>query len=384
MTAGGIPNGSRTVAARCLAGLVAPSGRGSQSPPMRNLASLRGLSCLFVALVSASSGACAVSNERSSGGEPLDGSTDGGLAFDAAAQETDARHADDGGLALDGASDGASVSGTSVIYATTDTELWSMDPSTKIVTKVGSFDFGSASPENVTDVAVDGSGAVWINSTSHVYLATLPTTGPGPVALALKLTLPGSSKFYALGFAPAGVLESGEGLVAGDSLGDLYYIPASSPTPTLQKLGGFGPCASGDPSPCKSGDVWELSGDVVFYSLDGKPRGLATLRACSKGACQNTNDVVAEVDMVALATKSPVANLRKQILGKGSGYSRLFGVGAWDDKIYGFSFADKTASAQLVSIDSTGAGSSLQTFDSLAAGWTGAGVSTKAKISVIK
>ncbi len=335
------------------------------------------------AVAALTSASCAVSNDRSPASDSLDAGGDGGFAFDTG-RSGDTGTSNDGGLIIDGGTDSGAPLGTSVIYATTDTELWSMDPATKAVTKIGAFDFGSGSAENMTDVAVDAGGAVWVNSTNHVYLAALPASGSGPVVLTLKLTLPSSSKFYALGFAPAGVLESGEGLVAGDSLGDLYYIPASSPTPTLQKLGGFGPCKTGDPSPCKSGDFWELSGDVVFYSVDGSPRGLATLRACTKSACQNTNDVVAEVDMTALATKNPSANLRKQILGSGTGFSRIFGVGAWEDKVYGFSFAEKTVPAQLVSIDGTGTGTSLQSFASLTGGWTGAGVTTKAKISVIK
>ncbi|GAC1353071.1 MAG: hypothetical protein NVS3B20_22510 [Polyangiales bacterium] len=276
--------------------------------------------------------------------------------------------------------------GTSTIYVSTDTELWKMDPSTKMVTKIGAFVYPGAT-ENITDVAVNGDDQVWVNSVDKVYLAMLPSTGAGPVQLTLKLTLPSGSKFYALGFAPAGVLEKGEGLVAGDSLGDLYYIPTSSPMPTLTKLGSFGPCLSGDPSPCKVGDVWQLSGDVVFYTNAGSPRGLATLRACKTGSakCNNTNDVVAEVDMTALATKSPSAILRKSLLGSsGTGFGRTFGLGAWEDKVFGFTFASTTAPAQLISIDGTGVGTKLQQFDMLVGGWSGAGVTTKAKISVVK
>ena len=296
---------------------------------------------------------------------------------------------DSGGLSGDVIPGDIGPTGTSVIYASTDTELWSMDPATKVVSKIGAFVLPAGSTGSITDVAVNGDNKVWVNGESAVFEAALPVGGTGPVNLTLRLTLPAGSKFYALGFAPAGVLETGEGLVAGDSLGELYYIPASSPTPTLQKLGSFGPCLATDPLPCKTGMVWELSGDVVFYSKDGTPRGLATLRACLPGGgCKNTNDVVAEIDMAALATKSATAKLRKSILGAGTGHGKLFGVGAWDDKVYAFSFADKSVTppipAQLISIDGTGVGTVLQKFDTLVGGWSGAGVTTKAKVSIIK
>jgi hypothetical protein len=334
--------------------------------------------------------ACTASKEGGSGFVPT--SDSGSDAPITTGDDTGTTSGDDsGGLVLEtGAPDGGTATGgTSTIYASTNTELWGMDPATKSVTKIGAFDFGSMTSENITDVAVNGNGDVWVCSETHVYTAAMPAGGTGAVKLTLKLTLPSTSKFYALGFAPAGVLETGEGLVAGDSLGDLYYIPTNTPAPSLQKLGGFGACKTGDPSPCKSGSFWELSGDVVFYTSNGQPKGLATLRACSKSStgsttCSTTNDVVAEVDMAALATKNPGAVLRKQILGGGTGFGRTFGVGAWEDKVYGFTYAGSSSPAQLISVDSTGTGTLVQAFSSLTGGWTGAGVSTKAAITVIQ
>ncbi len=325
----------------------------------------------------------------------ITGKDDGGspIAGDAGADtaQTDTAAPEDSGLILEGGAPDTGITPpvVSVIYATTNTELWVMNPSTKSVSKIGAFDFGSMTVENVTDIAVNGAGDVWVCSEQHVYTAALPAGGTGAVTLTLKLTLPSTSKFYALGFAPAGVLETGEGLVAGDSLGDLYYIPASSPSPTAQKLGGFGGCKSGDPAECKSGYDWEVSGDVVFYTAGGQPKGLATLRACKSGTttCDNTNDVVAEIDMAQLAKKSPTALLRKQILGGGTGYGRTFGVGAWSDKVYGFTYASGGTggtSAQLITVGATGSGSLEQTFSALTGGWTGAGVSTKADITIIQ
>lgn len=327
-----------------------------------------------------SSVACAASSSDSGATTTVDASTADTQSV------ADSATGDDAGLLVDATPvEGGPPEATSTIYATTDTALWSMDPSTKKVTEIGPFDFGGATPANVTDVAVDKDGVVYVTTETTIFIAALPASGTGKVVLTKKLALPSGSKFYALGIAPEGVLEAGEALVVGDSLGDLYYVPTSG---TAQKLGSFGAYASGDPPGGKVGDVWQLSGDVVFFSIGGSPRGLATLRPCTKtGTCQNGNDVVAEIDMTALATKSPTAKLRKSFLGSGTGYAKLFGIGAWEDSVYAFSLVSKgtaPAPAQLVTIDPSGKGSLTQAFPSIADGWTGAGITTKAKVSVIK
>lgn len=296
--------------------------------------------------------------------------------------------------------------GTSIVYANTDTELWSMDPATKAVTKIGAFGGSSGS---ITDVAVDGDGNVYVNSTTEVYTAALPAGGTGTVALTLKTSLPTTYKFYALGFVPKGVLTPGEALIAGDDGGDLYYIDTSTSSSTPQKLGSFGSFQSGDPNPSSKAvvgkDLWTLSGDVIFYiDADGTtPRGLASLRSCytksgsTKPTCYSDNDAIAEIDMAALKanfdSKGSSASLKKRFLGGStpSGTGRLFGMGAWGDSIYAFSRDYKGSTtggaavpAELVQIGSTGVGSVLNSFGSITNGWSGAGVTTKAKITIIK
>jgi hypothetical protein len=278
-----------------------------------------------------------------------------------------------------------STDGTPIIYAHTDDSLYVMDPSKKSVTLVGQFTGGTG---GMTDCAVDGDGRLFVNSTGAIYSAALPAGGTGAVALSLQTSLPAGSKFYALGFTPAGVLESGETLIAGDGAGDLYWIDTSGPSTTPVKLGVFGDWQPGDPGPGRSGDVWTLSGDLLFYMDGATPRGLATLRSCystSGGSmkCQNTNDVFAELDMTALKTafdtKSP-QNVRKRIIGPGTHVGELFGAGAWDDSFYAFS----RSPAQLVQIDSSGNGTVVDAFPAISNGWSGACVTTKAKITVIK
>ncbi|HEY6463667.1 MAG TPA: hypothetical protein VIY73_26040 [Polyangiaceae bacterium] len=280
-----------------------------------------------------------------------------------------------------GGSSSGSSNGPPLIYAHTDSELYSMDPTTHAVTDIGPFATTSGSTPTITDLAVDGNDDVWVNSESAIYKATLPASGTGSVALALQTQLPSSTKFYALGFAPAGMLGSGESLIAGDSAGSLYFVDVSTSSSTPVNLGSFGQAPGGG--------TYELSGDVVFYSLNGSPRGLATVRSCTS-SCSTSNDYLAEIDIAALQTayqnKTPAASLLKQMIGSGTGYGRLFGVGAWGNAVYAFAREGSNGNppAQLVEIQSSGAGSSLQTFANITSGWSGAGVTTKAQISVLQ
>jgi hypothetical protein len=281
------------------------------------------------------------------------------------------------GFGNDGGS-GNGGSGTPVIYAHSDTELFTFDPTTKQLVDVGAFNDGSGSTPTITDLAVNANGDVWVNSETAIYRAALPN-GTGPVALTLvsKITVGSSQSFYALGFAPAGVLGSNETLVAGDNHGVLYAIENSGQT---TELGSFGTNSSGD--------TYELSGDVLFYEQNGTVRGLATVRSCTKsGSCTSTNDILAEVDVAAMSnaykSHSPAATLKKQFLGNGTGFGRLFGIGAWDDSVYAFSRASGSTPAELIAIDGSGNGTVVQSFGSISAGWSGAGVTTKAPVTVL-
>jgi hypothetical protein len=287
----------------------------------------------------------------------------------------------DGGTSFGGngsGGGGGGSGGAAVIYAHSDTELYSMDPSTQAITDIGAFDDGSSSTPVITDLAVDGQGNVWVNSESAIYRASIPSS-PGTVKITLvsKISLKQSQKFYALGFAPAGVLGSGETLVAGDNYGVLYAVESDGGT---TELGSFGTDGSGNP--------YELSGDVVFYTQNGTARGLATVRSCQKsGSCSTSNDILAEIDVAAMsaayASKTPASSLKKQLLGSGTGYGRLFGVGAWNDSVYAFARASSGTPAELVRIDGSGHGTVLQTFGQISAGWSGAGVTTAAPITVL-
>ena len=310
------------------------------------------------------------------GGSSSSGGGSGGSSSSSSGGGSSSGAFGDGGS---GSSSGGG-NGPPLIYAHTDTELYSMDPTSHTLTDIGPFSDGSGTPPTITDLAVDGNGNVWVNSETTVYKAAVPTS-PGTVTLTVSTQLGTSTKFYALGFTPAGTLETGESLIAGDSKGDLYYVDQTG-VAAPQNLGSFGPAPTGG--------TYELSGDVVFYELNGSARGLATVRACkTSSSCSSTSDLLVEVNISKLqqayTSKSPAASLLQQSLGSGTGYGRLFGVGAWGSSVYAFSRASGSSSqAQLIQIDSSGVGTSLQSFPNITAGWSGAGVTTKAQVSVLQ
>jgi hypothetical protein len=291
--------------------------------------------------------------------------------------------------------DSGIVTQTITIYAHTDDTLYSMDPSTKAVTLIGKFNglSNSSTDSAVTDLAVNAGGEVYVNSESVIYKAAVPSS-PGPVQLTKLATiaLATNQRFYALTFAPAGVLGSGETLVGGDGWGELYSIDANTGKTT--HLGNFGP------DKANPGNVYALSGDIVFYmDANNKPTGLATIRSCgSKGTnCHKYNDYLAGIDMTALASAyssgQPAASLLSgiyggstQSAGPGTHYGEIFGLGVWQGDVFGFtreySGDAGSAPAQLLTIDtSSGAGNMINMF-SFTGGWSGAGVTTKTTVTI--
>lgn len=292
----------------------------------------------------------------------------------------------------------AIVTVKTTIYANTDDTLYSVDPMSNAVTEIGPIAGadGDSGPGTMTDCAVDANGDVYLNSESAVYKATLPASPPGTVNLTPVATLGSGTYFYALAFAPAGALDpNNETLVGGDSKGNLYAIDTTGATAPFS-LGSFGNDASNacGTAPC----VFELSGDVVFYNDSmGNPTGLATIRSCESGKSSSTcsADWLAGVDMTALKTaytsKTAAASLLAGIyggsganLGPGTGYHDVFGLGAWNTEVFGFTrHTSSQTSPMLININTTsGAGTVVTSNFSFTNGWSGAGVTTKVTITV--
>ena len=286
--------------------------------------------------------------------------------------------------------DGGTASIT--VYANTDSDLYSLDPQSNAITHIGAFAgmSGATNDSNITDVAVNSAGDVYVNSESVIYKANVPKS-PGTVQLTklASIALQTGQKFYALAFTPAGALASGEVLIGGDINGELWSIDTTNGM--TKDLGSFG----ADPS--HTGYDFALSGDLVFYNdKNNAPTGLATVRPCKpkSTSCLASSDYLVAVDMNALANAyktSAGASLLKGIYGgssasdgAGTSYGDLFGLGVWEGTV--FAFARKTgsnATPLLLTINpSTGAGTVIASNFSFTNGWSGAGVTTSVTVTV--
>lgn len=280
----------------------------------------------------------------------------------------------------------ATVTTETTVYANTDDTLYAVDPATQAIKKLGTFSGQGNKP--ITDCAVNEAGDVYLVSETTLYKAALPAGGGTDVALTKvsDISVQGGQKFYALAFTPAGVLGAGEGLVGGDNTGELWSIDPS--TGAIKDLGSFG----------KDGSrFFALSGDVVFYkNAAGAPTGLATIRSCQANGnnCTTTNDYLAGVDVAAMTTAfnsgTPASSLLEGIYGgsssskgPGIGSGSVFGLGAWEGKVFGFTRNNASGGPRLLAIDPTsGAGSTSGAALSFTNGWSGAGVTTKVTVTV--
>jgi hypothetical protein len=280
------------------------------------------------------------------------------------------------------------------IYANTDDTLYALDPVTEAVTSIGAFS-GAITVDGsstITDLAINSTGALFACSEATLYTVALPAAGTGAVALTKLATIATASDqhFYALGFTPAGALGTGsaETLIGGDGNGELWAIDSS--TGATKDLGSFGK----DPS--VPGNILALSGDVVFYSnpTTGAPTGLATIRSCAGTTCSKTNDLLAGIDMTALAkaytSGIPATTLNGGIYGgsststgPGIGHGEVFGLGAWQGSVFGFARAQTSIPAAVLTVNTTsGAGTLLAGAFSFTNGWSGAAVTSSVTVTV--
>ena len=287
----------------------------------------------------------------------------------------------------------AGGSAPSVLYAHTNTTLYSGDPTVSPLTLdlLGDFDCigGAGQATSMTDVAVDRAGNVWAVSSNAIYRIEIQ----GAVvhcAQTISLNNPGGIRFYGLTFAPKGVLDpQKEVLVAGNNAGELWSIDDNG---NLAQHGTFGIVPANDGhghTYANAGKDWELSGDIAFFSNAGNPVGFATVRDCPNPpdttGC-NPIDTLVELDVNAIGgatSQSVTQSVRGQIVkaagcsDAAAGYGSVYGIAAWGGVVHGFSRSSGDGYA--IAIDNTdGSACLLDFFAGLS--WAGAGVTTAAPI----
>jgi hypothetical protein len=290
-------------------------------------------------------------------------------------------------------SSAGSGGGADVVYAHTDLTLFSLDPTSPELglKQLGDFDCigGQGQDIAMTDVAVDSKGALYGISASSVW----PLSVTGSVAVCgapISLAQAGAVKFYALTFAPAGVLDpTQEVLVAGNTAGELWKIDEQGAVTLLGNFGVVPPHDGNGHTYQHAGKAWELSGDVVFLANEGNPVGFATVRDCenppSTSSCSN-DDTLIEIDVGKLATASggSVTKAVRGLIVKRAGcndgingsYDNMYGIGAWGDRVYGLSRAGHLVEVDIVD------GTACLVKSYVGAKFSGAGVTTVAPIVV--
>ena len=221
-----------------------------------------------------------------------------------------------------------------LVYAHSDTVLYTIDLQSKNLVMVGNFN--APNSDVITDLAVAPSGTIYTISKSSLYTAS-PTDG--------HVTKVGSLSTCG-NFGVALTTTSDGRLWMGDYMGNICQIDISGATPVVKA-----------PIVMQSG--YALSGDMVGIG-DGTVFGSAY--KLSDSATQNDNLLVKlNVDTGVVTS-----------LGA-TGYPKLFGLSFQENKVFGFTH---DGSGDVVTIDtSTGAGSPYATFNGIS--FAGAGVNSE-------
>ena len=225
------------------------------------------------------------------------------------------------------------------VWAHSPRELYRFDPRTEEVTTIGRFvDADGAPAEDMTDLAVDGFGNLYTCSFTRLYRvdsATARVTEVGTLGVASEV------RFNSLTFVPAGELdEAAEVLVAANAEGDLYRVNASTGVAT--RIGNFS-------------DGYGASGDIVSVL------GAGTFATVFREDLDR--DWLVRVDL-RTGVVTPIGS---------TGTSRLFGLGYWRNRLYGFN-----SFGWLYVIDTATGESRLSTSETGADVFFGAGVTTNA------
>jgi hypothetical protein len=247
----------------------------------------------------------------------------------------DATVSRDGPGGTDGSGSGSGVIGNTLIYAHTQSTLYSVDPTTLAVTKINDFAFDTGF-DAMTDLAIDRNGNMIGVSFFSVYRVD-PTT-----AAATRLAMGLTNTYNGLSFVPAAqVGMTGDDVLIGTRTTDGKVFQINPATGASTQVGDMGGSYS------SSGDLVAVDGFGTVQTVKG-----------------STHDVLARLAPGTFAA-TPI--------GTNTGFDKIWGVGFWGGTVYGF-----TNTGQFISIDpTTGAG---QLVAANGPTWWGAAVTTIAPI----
>jgi hypothetical protein len=235
------------------------------------------------------------------------------------------------------------------VYAHSGSTLYRLDTATLSPQMIGTM--SGLGTSSLTDLAIDKDDTM-VGITLRKLYSIDSTTGAATLITDLSDAAQGEN-FTSLSFVPQDLNDpnSADILVAASSKGEVYAIDKSSGDATM--LGDFGTVGS---------DEIGSSGDLIGV------RGLGIYATVNVGTDPAGQDYLARIDPVTWEAT---------VIGDGTGFNDIFGLGYWQGQIYGF-VSEDSDSGKIVTIDpTTGAGTEIQTS---AVRWYGAGVATDAPI----
>jgi hypothetical protein len=219
---------------------------------------------------------------------------------------------------------------TGKVYAHSADTLYLLEPISKQVTRVGTFDCGGS----MVDIAIDrtgrmtGSVGISFNNALGGALVTIDSTNAHCQELSR-----GPNLLTSLTYVPEGTLVANAEALVGYA--DDHYVRVDPATGALTEIGLLNNAASG-------GTKWISSGDVVSI----KDAGTYLTVKAETGNRDGRGDRIVEVD--------PKTGALVRIIGP-TGMDDVLGLGYWGGIAYGFTLAGRLIQIDLM----TGAGTTI-------------------------
>jgi len=232
------------------------------------------------------------------------------------------------------------------VYAHSGGTLYRMDALTLSTIPIGPM--AGIGTESLTDLAIDKDNHM-VGITLDKLYSIDPATGAATLIKDLSQSARG---FTSLSFVPDPANPTADILISANDQGDVFQIDTSAGTAT--KIGSYGMTGAG--KVVSSGDLIGVRNFGIYATVN---------------VGTETNDYLAKID--------PANGWKATPLGTGTSHSKIFGLGFWGGKVYGF--VDKGATANggtMIQIDpNTGASIDLSTSTIR---WFGAAVGTNAPV----
>ena len=243
---------------------------------------------------------------------------------------------------------GGEPTDTSRVYAHSGGMLYRLNNKTLSAQPIGAM--SGIGTQNLLDLAIDKDDKI-LGITRDKVFSLNATSGAATLIRALGTS---AQDLTSLSFVPANLSDpnSADILISANDMGQVFEINVTDGTAT--QIGSYGSTANGIVK--SSGDIFGVHGVGIFGTVD---------------VGTDTMDYLARID--------PANGWKATPIGAGTGYDKIFGIGFWGGKIYGFvDDGFDAGTGKVIQIDpNTGAAIEI---NSAPIRWFGAGVATDAPV----